>query len=65
MITITKLMSKVGERRRCAICNKLVKVIALTPNNDSWYTQQLECGHTGRIRIMNEGSDITGYRDIT
>lgn len=63
-------MSRVGERRRCATCNKLVKVIALIPNSNSWFTQQLECGHTGRIRIIDlektkDKSDITDYRGIT
>lgn len=55
-------MSTVGEKRRCAICNKLVKIIALISDKDSWFTQQLECGHTGRIRIINNISD---FRDIT
>lgn len=63
-------MSQVGERRRCATCNKLVKVIALIANSNSWFTQQLECGHTGRIRIIDlektmENSDITNYRGMT
>ncbi|MGG6460315.1 MAG: hypothetical protein ACM3JQ_02695 [Candidatus Eiseniibacteriota bacterium] len=56
-------MSKVGERRRCAICNELVKVTALISNGNGWYTQQLECGHTGRIRIMDPIEEKVEIKD--
>jgi hypothetical protein len=55
-------MSKVGERRRCAICNELVKVTALISNGNGLYTQQLECGHTGRIRIMDPIEEKVDHR---
>lgn len=56
-------MSSVGERRRCGICNELVKVIALIRNGKGWYIQQLECGHTGRIRIMNSIEEKIEIKD--
>jgi hypothetical protein len=65
-------MSNVGERRRCSVCNELVKITALTPNDDNWYTQQLECGHTGRIRIiepveenLKEELEASNHQDVT
>lgn len=67
-------MSEVGERRRCSICNELVKITALILNDNNWYTQQLECGHTGRIRIIEpvkesseikEESDASNHHDVT
>jgi hypothetical protein len=57
-------MSDVGESRRCSVCNELVKITALTPNDDNWYTQQLECGHTGRIRILQE-LEASNHQDVT
>lgn len=65
-------MSNVGERRRCSVCNELVKITALIPNDDNWYTQQLECGHTGRIRIiepveenLKEELEASNHQDVT
>jgi hypothetical protein len=65
-------MSNVGERRRCSVCNELVKITALTSNDDNWYTQQLECGHTGRIRIiepveenLKEDLEASNHQDVT
>ena len=62
-------MSNVGEKRRCSVCNELVKITALTPNDNNWYTQQLECGHTGRIRIIEENLKVeleaSNHQDVT
>lgn len=46
-------MSEIGDKRECATCHKLVEVMELTPSGDGWYIQNLSCGHTGRIRVMD------------
>jgi hypothetical protein len=48
-------MSRVGEKRDCPTCHKLVEVIELTATEGKpgSYIQKLSCGDTARIRIMD------------
>jgi hypothetical protein len=56
-------MATKGEERICSTCNVFTEVLELIPDGAGWYTQKLNCGHTGRIRIMEPIEEKVEIKD--